>query len=105
MRRTATHRNRRPLIKKRGGRRAGSTPVTKLIRDLKEEKFFAEAKTPDAIQAKLKEKGFTILPGPLAARLVEITRKGDLHRQDTGDGFIYKDSPFDANGRVTPPVG
>ena len=74
-------------------RKSGGETAISLLRVLKAEGFFKEARDLDAIRKCLRDKGHNN-PAGLSSRLQDMTKKGELYRQNTGDGFIYKDTPF-----------
>jgi hypothetical protein len=86
-------------------RKSGSTPLKVLLRGLKTEGYFKEPRGLESIREKLKEKGHNVTPSSLSSRLKELTQQGELHRQRSGDGFSYKDSPFDDSPRTTDTPG
>jgi hypothetical protein len=86
-------------------RKAGGAPLKDLIRGLKTEGYFAEPRGIEAIQKKLKDKGHSVTASSLSSRLKELTQKSELHRQQSDDGFTYKDSPFNDAPRPAEPPG
>jgi hypothetical protein len=83
-------------------RRAKSESPTALMREMKTEGFFSQARSVSEIQERLKLKGHTVRVSTVSARLQELTKKKELFRDNGGEegNFVYKDTPF--NG--TPPA-
>jgi hypothetical protein len=81
-------------------RKANGVSLINLLRDLKGETFFTEARTADAIRDKLKTKGHTFSPSSIAARLQDLTKNDELFRQPSEQGYVYKDTKFDEGPRT-----
>jgi hypothetical protein len=76
-----------------------------LVRELKAEDYFKEPKTMSNIIDVLKVKGHIVKPNSLSGRLQTMAQNKELYRQQTDDGFVYKDSPFNESpGTQDPPV-
>ena len=85
-----------PLLateKTKKSRKSGGETAMTLVRSLIVEGYFKEARTVENIRERLRVKGHNN-PGGLTTRLQELAKKDELFRHPTGDGFIYKDTPF-----------
>jgi hypothetical protein len=85
--------------KPKKARRTGGPSLVSLFRELKKEGFFSEARSCKAIQDKLKLKAHNFSLSRIADVAGKLTQKNELHRDQWDEGFVYKDSPFDANSR------
>lgn len=84
-----------PADKPKKARKSGGTSLTNLLRDLKKETYFSEPRSPDAVRERLKLKGHTFPENTIASRLLDLTKKDELFRQQSDTGYMYKDTPFD----------
>lgn len=77
-------------------RRAKADSPMALLREMKAEGFFAQARSAVEIQEKLKLKGHTVKTSTISARLKELTQKKEFFRDNAAEegSFVYKDSPF-----------
>ncbi len=92
-----------PPEKVKKPRKTNGVSVTNLLRELKEKKYFTEPRTSDAIRERLRIDGYTVAANRLSGRLQEMMRKKELYREDTAEGFVYKDTPFDESPRTPNP--
>jgi hypothetical protein len=78
-------------------RKASGASLTGLLRAMKAEGFFSQARSRGDTEARLKEKGHTFKSNNVAARLMELAQKNELFRKAIGEdgNYVYKDSPFD----------
>jgi hypothetical protein len=88
-------------------RRAKADSPTALIRELKGEGFFSQARTAGDVQSKLKTMNHHSSLSTISARLGELVSKRELWRTqaDAEKGWLYKDSKFDDDGRSANGVG
>jgi hypothetical protein len=89
-----------PAERPRKPRKTSGVSLIGLLRDLKTEKFFGEARSGEAIRERLKAKGHTFTPSTVAARLQDLTKKNELYRRMVGEVWLYKDKPFDEGPRT-----
>jgi hypothetical protein len=87
-------------------RRARSgVSLTNLLRGLKKEGYFSQARPVSDILERLKDKGHSnFTESNISARMQELTKKNELYRDKNGQGvYVYKDSQFDEAQRSEGP--
>jgi hypothetical protein len=83
-----------PGEKAKKPRKSNGSSITNLILELKGERYFVEPRTSENIREKLKTKGHNILSSSMSGPLQKLTQKSELHRQQSEEGYVYKDTPF-----------
>jgi hypothetical protein len=88
-------------------RRARAESPTALLREMKTEGFFSQARSVSEIQEKLKLKAHTVKLNILTARLADLIKKKELFRNNGVEesSYVYKDTPFDEAPRSSSPAG
>ena len=78
-------------------RRTSGVSLKGLLRTLKTEGFFGQARSRAETEARLKDKGHTCKASHVAARLQELTQSDELYRKAVGEdgNYVYQDSAFD----------
>jgi hypothetical protein len=85
-----------PMPEKRKPRKTNGVSLIGLLRDLKnKERFFIEPRTVEAIRDRLKTMGHSYTESNIAARLLDLIKKNELFRSQSGEVYVYKDSKFD----------
>ena len=86
--------------KTRGGSLIG------LLRGLKQEGFFTQARPVSEIKDRLKDKGHNYTDSNISARLQDLTKKDELFRGKSGEEgpYVYKDTPFNESPRSPNPA-
>lgn len=92
-----------PVEKVKKQRKGNGSSLTTLLRDLKGEKFFTEPRTVEAVRERLKLKGHNHPDKTISSRLLGLTQKNELYRDQDGERFVYKDSPFHEGARTSVP--
>jgi hypothetical protein len=94
-----------PAEKVKKPRRTNGVSLINILRELKQERYFNEPRSAESIREKVRLKGHTFSASTVAARLQDLTKKKELHRAESEEGFVYKDTPFNESpGAPSPPV-
>jgi hypothetical protein len=83
-----------PAEKPKKPRKSSGVSLIGLLRELKAERFFGEVRSVDVLREKLKTKGHTFRDSTISARLLDMIKKNELHRNMVGEVWLYKDTPF-----------
>jgi hypothetical protein len=78
------------------------TSLAALLRAMKEEKFFTQARLGTEVLARLKDMGHTYRSSNVLTELQRFVQRRELYRANNSDNvYVYKDTPFD-EGPGTP---
>lgn len=80
-------------------RRTKGTSLIGLLRSLKKEGFFVQARPVSEIKERLKDKGHNYSDSNISARLQDLTKKDELFRDSSGEVYVYRGTPFNEGER------
>lgn len=92
-----------PAEKPKKQRKGNGSSLTTLLRELKTQNFFNEPRTVEAVRERLKLRGHNHPDKTISSRLLGLTQKNELFRDQDGERFVYKDTPFHEGPRTSVP--